>query len=58
MALYAMSECWIPKDFSVDMEGCKTYTCIFHRGSRSVQGGGNIILIKDEYDKYVHIIDF
>lgn len=37
------------------MEGYKTH--IFHRDSRSVQGGGTIILIKDIYDKYVSVID-
>lgn len=53
--IICLSECWIRKDFSIDVEGYKTY--IFHRDSRSIQGGGTIILIKDIYDKYVFIID-
>lgn len=53
--IICLSECWIRKDFSVDVEGYKTH--IFHRDSRSVQGGGTIILIKDIYDKYVSVID-
>ena len=52
--LVCLSECWLEKDYSLEVPEFTSY--VFPRKSKSIQGGGTIVLIRDSLTQYISAI--